>query len=370
MTESLSRVEVQGFCSLADVCLEPGRLTVLIGANGSGKSNLLRALKLAPLLRTKSLRTFIGEAGGASALLHYGPKRTQAITLSLDFVRGEGANRYSARLGYAAGDSLIFLDEVVGYRPDGGTGVQEHSLGAGHKESRLEEAKADDRTAKNVRWCLGRMNFFHFHDTSVASPLRTNARPEDHHYLRSDGSNLAAYLRYLLQSPEEDDQAAWRRIKGLVQRIAPMVKDLQPTPVASNGNAVRLDWIDDQDQVFGAHQLSDGTLRAIALITALAQPTERLPRFISIDEPELGLHPAAITLLADLARSVSPHCQVLFATQSAAFLDHFEPEEVVVAGRNQGATTLRRLDRAELESWLEEYTLSEVYEKGVIGGRP
>jgi predicted ATPase len=370
MTDGLSRVQVQGFASLADVTLEPGRLTVLIGANGSGKSNVLRALKLAPLLRTRSLQTFVGEAGGASALLHYGPKRTQAISVSLDFVESGKANRYSARLGFAAGDTLIFLDEVVGYQPAEPAPMQEHSLGAGHQESRLEEFAGQDMTARSVRWWLGGLNFFHFHDTSMASPLRTNARVEDNRYLRSDGSNLAAYLWNLQESTEAEAQTAWRRITGLVRRIAPMVKALQPTPVGAKGKAVRLDWIDDQDQVFGAHQLSDGTLRAIALVAALAQPTGRLPRFVSIDEPELGLHPAAITILADLARSVSHHCQVLLATQSTAFLDHFEPTEVVVCERSGGSTALRRPDPAELASWLEEYSLAEVYDKGVIGGRP
>lgn len=370
MTRRLSRVQVQGFCSLGDVTLEPGRLTVLIGANGSGKSNLLRALKLAPLLRTKSLRKFVGEAGGASALLHYGPKRTQALSLTLDFEQGGKRNRYFARLAYAAGDTLIFVDESVGFQQSDSAVMREHSLGAGHQESQLEEAAAQDPTAKTVNWWLGRLNFLHFHDTSMASPLRTHARIEDHLYFRSDGSNLAAYLWHLQQSGAADDQTALRRIKSLVSRIAPVIKDLQPTPVEPNGRAVRLDWVDDQDQVFGVHQLSDGTLRAIALVTALAQPTARLPHFISIDEPELGLHPAAITILADLARSVSQHCQVLFATQSTAWLDHFEPSEVVVAERRQGATVLQRPDDAALRRWLEDYSLSEVFDKGIIGGRP
>jgi predicted ATPase len=133
---------------------------------------------------------------------------------------------------------------------------------------------------------------------------------------------------------------------------------------------VRLDWIDDQDQRFGAHQLSDGTLRAIALITALAQPTEKLPRFITIDEPELGLHPAAIRLLAELARSVSRHTQVMFATQSTEFLDHFEPDEVVVVERKDGHSVFKRLPVDELAGWLEDYSLSDVFDKGLIGGRP
>lgn len=84
MADELERIHIEGFGSLADVTLEPGRLTGLIGANGSGKSNLLRALKMVPLMRTGSLQRFVGEAGGASALLHYGPKRTQTITIELD----------------------------------------------------------------------------------------------------------------------------------------------------------------------------------------------------------------------------------------------------------------------------------------------
>ncbi len=368
MSDGLRDIRISGFASLAAVRLQPGRLTVLIGANGSGKSNILRALRMVPLMRTGSLQRFVGEAGGAAALLHYGPKRTQALAVTLDFVQGQVRNIYEARLGFAAGDKLMYLDESVGYQPTPDKEVRTTSLGAGHWESELRSAKAVDATARAVNYWLSQLTFFHFHDTSMTSALRTHARAEDDQFLRSDGSNLAAYLRRLEQSEDESEGKAWRRINQFVSRIAPAVKELAPTLV--NGNSVRLDWIDDQDERFGAHQLSDGTLRAIALITALAQPTAQLPKFMSIDEPELGLHPAAIGVLAELARSVSRHTQVLFATQSTAFLDHFEPSEVVVVEREKGASTLRRLDEAALAEWLEDYSLSEVFDKGVIGGRP
>jgi predicted ATPase len=217
------------------------------------------------------------------------------------------------------------------------------------------------------------MSFFHFHDTSVTSPLRQNARQEDTRYLRSDGSNLAAYLYSLANAEGAAHQKAWRRINDFVRRIAPFVKTLDPAPVdPSQGerSAIRLDWTDESDHVFGPHHLSDGTLRAIALITALAQPAESLPRFVSIDEPELGLHPVALAIFASLVRSVSMQCQVLLATQSPALLDHFEPEEVVVAERVAGETELRRLDSDDLAAWLEEYCLSDLYDKNVLGGRP
>ncbi|MCP3136332.1 AAA family ATPase [Pyxidicoccus xibeiensis] len=373
--KAITRIQVEGYRSLRSVELRPGRVTVLIGANGAGKSNLLSLLRMIALMRTQSLRRYVGEAGGASALLHYGPKLTREIGIRLEFEQQTGANAYSTRLGYAAGDTLLYLDETVEYRPSGSAEFKVTSLGAGHKESMLEEAAGEqgNPTAKVVRWWLSRTNFFHFHDTSFAAPLRQNSRQEDVRFLRSDGSNLAAYLRALSTSEEPAKQASWRRISQLVRRVAPFIKALQPTlvdPAHPETSSVRLDWIDERDQLFGPHHLSDGTLRCIALFTALGQPVESLPAFLSIDEPELGLHPAALGILASLVRSVSTHAQVLLATQSPALLDLFEPQEVVVTERAEGATTFRRLDPGQLAGWLEDYSLSELYDKNVLGGRP
>jgi predicted ATPase len=317
----------------------------------------------------------VGEAGGASALLHYGPKVTKALNIRLEFAQKTAANAYSARLGYAAGDTLVFLDETVEHRRAGSDVTKFTSLGAGHKESILEEAAGNqgDPTAKAVRWWLSKTNFFHFHDTSFAAPLRQNSRQEDVRFLHSDGSNLAAYLRSLVISEEPAKQASWRRISQLVRRVAPFIKSLEPTlvdPTNPETSSVRLDWVDERDQLFGPHHLSDGTLRCIALFTALGQPVESLPAFLSIDEPELGLHPAALGILASLVRSTSTHAQILLATQSPALLDLFEPQEVVVTERAQGATTFRRLDPERLTGWLEDYSLSELYDKNVLGGRP
>ncbi|KFA91705.1 AAA family ATPase [Archangium violaceum] len=372
---AITRIQVEGYRSLQNVELKPGRVTVLIGANGAGKSNLLSFLRMVALMRTQSLRRYVGEAGGASALLHYGPKVTKELNIRLEFEQKTGANAYGARLGYGAGDTLLYLDETVEYRAAGSAVFKVTSLGAGHKESMLEEAAGEqgNPTAKVVRWWLSKTNFFHFHDTSFAAPLRQNSRQEDVRFLRSDGSNLAAYLRSLAISEEPARQAAWRRISQLVRRVAPFIKSLQPTlvdPAHPETSSVRLDWVDERDQLFGPHHLSDGTLRCIALFTALGQPVESLPAFLSIDEPELGLHPAALDILASLVRSTSTHAQILLATQSPALLDLFEPQDVVVTERAQGATTFRRLDPDQLAGWLEDYSMSELYDKNVLGGRP
>jgi predicted ATPase len=367
MTRAISRIRVEGFRSLRSVDLVPGRITVLIGPNGSGKSNLLSLLRMVALMRTASLRRFVGESGGASSLLHYGPKVTRELSVRIELEQDTGSHAYAARLGHAAADSLIFLDETVGYRPPGADSFQVVSLGAGHAESRLDDEAADpaSQIARAVRWWLSQISFFHFHDTSATSALRQNARQEDARSLRSDGSNLAAYLRALATSDGENERKAWQRIHQLVRRVAPFLKELRPTLVAPahpDTSAVRLDCIDERDETFGPHHLSDGTLRCIALFTALGQPADRLPAFIGIDEPELGLHPAALAVLAALIRSISHRCQVLLATQSPALLDLFEPGEVVVAERAAGETTMKRLEPDKLKAWLEDYSLSELYD--------
>ena len=364
--DGFQHIHIAGFCSLKDAVLEPGRLTLLIGPNGAGKSNLLQALRLIPLLRTRSLQSYVADHGFGAALLYYGPKTTEAIEIGV-LIRDQGSSyRYDARLAFASDDSLYFQTENAAcLHPDGSWVIS--TLGGGHRESKLLVASPDDQTVAAVNRWLARMTFYHFHDTSAQSKLRTHARREDDRYPRSDGSNLAAYLLRLKDSDQDADRKSWQRINRHCRHIAPAIKELDP--VAVNGS-VRLDWLDDRDQRFGCHQLSDGTLRALALITVLSQPTERLPRLISIDEPELGLHPVAIALIAELCRSICRHTQIVLSTQSTELIDHFMVDEVVVVEREEGATSLKRLKKPDLRLWLEDYSLRDLYAKGVIGGTP
>ena len=374
MKSQLTQIRIAGFRSLRDVTLELTPLTLLIGPNGSGKSNLLTALRMVPLMRTQSLRRLVGEQGGASALLHYGANTTREIELELRFAVDKGEDTYGARLGYAAGDALIFLDETVFFHATDQPKPLRVSLGAGHAESLLDaRAKEPNAAAERVvNGLLSRIGFFHFHDTSPTSPLRQNARQSQDRYLRSDGSNLAAFLYRLRTNDSQDVRPAWNLIEGLVRRVAPFIKALEPDLVDPDGpdSAVRLYWVDERDHRFDVHDLSDGTLRAIALIAALGQPSATLPQFITIDEPELGLHPTALSLVASLVRAISSRCQVLLSTQSPALLDEFEPADVVVVERQDGASHFKRLDPKALEAWLEDYCLSELYDKNLLGGRP
>ncbi len=342
----LKRIRVAGFRSLREVELELTPLTVLIGPNGTGKSNLLWALEMVRLLAFESLQLFVGERGGASHLLHYGPKQTPAMELGLEFMTQGGEHAYEARLGYGADESLVFLLERAGHRKDASEPWRWSDLGAGHRESQLCAASATDSTAKTVRCLLRQINFYHFHDTSRLSPLRTRAHADlSGDDLRPDGSNLPAFLLGLRESVEPSSQAAWRRIESSVRRVAPCIANVMPV---EDRTQVRLAWVDDRGVTMGPAHLSDGSLRALALIAALGQPDESMPLVSCIDEPELGLHPAALEVLCGLITSVAERHQVIATTQSPVMLDHFEPRHVVVAEREDGATVLRRLDEQGL----------------------
>lgn len=293
------------------------------------------------------------------------------MTLEAFFVEPGERSRYSATLEYAAGDSLFFQEEAVQ--------VDSYSrritwTDAGTESGLIEAAQSVQLpAAKILNEHVARLSFFHFHDTSPTSPLRQNSRQSDDRTLHSDGSNLATFLYRLKTSESEDAQRSWSFITAMVRRVAPFIKELVPDLVDRSRpeqSAVRLYWTDERDHRFDVHDLSDGTLRAIALFTALGQPSSSRPSFITIDEPELGLHPAAVSIFASLVRSVSEHCQILLATQSPALLDEFEPEDVVVTDRVDGASTFRRLSTADLAAWLDDYSLSELYDKNVLGGRP
>ncbi len=364
----LNRVRVAGFRSLRDVSLDLTPVTVLIGPNGAGKSNFLWALEMTRMLAFEALQLFVSERGGATFLMHYGPQQTAAIELSLEFATDGGHNAYEARLGYGADESLLFLSEKAGFRKTPDDEWKWSAFGAGHRESRLKEASSEDRTAKTVRWLLRQINFYHFHDTSRRSALRTRPFADaGSDYLRSDGSNLPTFLLGLRESNDPAAQVSWRHVEDTVRRLAPFISELRPT---QDRHGTKLEWVDERGATFGPAHLSDGTLRALALVTALAQPNAEMPMLSCIDEPELGLHPAAVEMLGSLISSVSARRQVIAATQSPVVLDCFEPEDVVVAERRDSATVLRRLAEADLSAWLDEYSLSELYDKNVLGGRP
>jgi predicted ATPase len=340
----------------------------LIGENGAGKSNLVSFFKMLNEMMAGQLQQYIGTTGRAQSLLHFGPKVTPQMEARLEFEVDNGVDTYAMRLFHAAGDTLVFADESLSFLQTGYSKPKMLPLGSGHQETRIgHEADKGEPMAKVFRHLLNHCRVYHFHDTSATARVRQYCYIGDNRWLMPDAGNLAAFLLRLRQ---ENSGSVYERMVTTIRLVAPFFDDFDIDKPGTNPDVI-LDWRHKgSDQVFGPHQLSDGTLRAMCLITLLMQPEDELPDLIIVDEPELGLHPYALNVIAALFKKASHHAQVLISTQSSSFLDNFDPEDVVVVNRKGEESQFARPDSAKLEAWLDEYSLGEVWEKNVIGGGP
>ena len=362
----LDYITVEGFKSIKSIeKLKPGPITVLIGPNGSGKSNFLGVFSFLNAIREGRLKEYVIKAGGANKVLHFGSRETEQMLIHISFRKG--VNRYRLRLVPNGTDELVpHYESVYFWNKTTHPSPRERRIDSEGREAGISRQSLVG-IAYHVRRHLDSWRLYHFHDTSVDSPMQKTADVNDNRYLRPDGSNLSAFL-YLLREKHED---SYRTIARTVRQAAPFFEDFELEPQLLNPDKIRLEWKHEgTDAYFDASSLSDGTLRFIALATLFLQPRQYRPSVILVDEPELGMHPYAITLLASLMKQASTETQVIVSTQSSLLLDHFEPEDVLVADRIDGATQLTRLESSSLESWLENYSLGQLWEKNVLGGRP
>ncbi|MCB9551271.1 MAG: AAA family ATPase [bacterium] len=368
MANPLCALSVEGFRSIRDQRVELHDINVLIGANGAGKSNLLSAIQLLARIAAEGLAAFVGRSGGANELLFMGARRTPIMRLGAELRLPTGGCAYRATLAHAAGGALIFTDEEVGDRVAADAAFSWTSLGSGHKESRLRLAAMDgDATAKTIRSHLQRMDRYHFDDTTTDAPIRGLVRINDDRHLRADAGNLAAWLYRVAQS----DAPRFARIEGTIRQLAPYFGGFALAPARANPEFIALEWQDrGSDHVFPPTALSDGTLRSMALIAALLQPPDEMPLLAAIDEPELGLHPFAMELVASLMQAATERTQFVLSTQWTRLIECFDPADIVIADRHEGASVFHRLDPAALADWLAEYSVSELWEKNIIGGGP
>jgi len=369
-TQRLNSIAVRGYRSIEDVQLELRPLNVLIGANGAGKSNLISFFKMMNVMMAGRLQRYVASTGHATSNLYFGPKITSQIEAELEFQTATRAvNTYRLRLAHAARDSLIFVEESLAFQNPKYDNPRIEQLGEGHKETLIgEAADQGDPTAGVFRKLLTSCRVFHFHDTGSESRVRNSRYVGDSHWLLPDAGNLAPFLHRL----HSKNLLAYRRIIDTIRQVAPFFDDFVLDPSEPGGNDILLNWRhrEEPDLIFGPHQISDGTLRAICLFSLLMQPEDDLPLLIVIDEPELGLHPYALSILASLCRSASTHVQILISTQSSTFVNHFKPEDIVVAEYDGKTSRFTRPNAKALDAWLEEYSLGEIWEKNVIVGGP
>ncbi|MSQ14633.1 MAG: chromosome segregation protein SMC [Dehalococcoidia bacterium] len=364
----LSSITVKGFKSIASIEeLELGPINVLIGANGSGKSNFVGVFSFLHAIREGRLNDYVIQAGGANKVLHFGSKVTNELKIKLSFQ--EGINQYEITLKRTGADRLYPTAEVAYYWDKDRYAKQPYgrALSSISNEAGISGPTVMGTTESWVRARLERWRLYHFHDTSSSSPMKATADVNDNRYLRPEGQNLAPFLYFL----REKHQVTYSLIRRTIQQVAPFFDDFVLEPQSLNPEKIRLEWRHKgSEDYFDASSLSDGTLRFIALATLLLQPDDHRPSVILVDEPELGLHPYAITILASLVKQASIKTQVVLSTQSPFLLDHFQPEDVLVADRVNGGTQLTRLNSADLKTWLQDYSLGELWEKNEIGGRP
>lgn len=364
----LCAITLKGFRTIEELEDFPlGPLTVLIGPNGGGKSNFLSFFRMMSraLADPDSLSRYVGQKGGASKLLHDGPDRGRELEARLTIRTDVGENQYQLRLSLAADDTLIFAEERFRFSHKDHDGTARwRKMGAGHSAPRLVGEAARDSTAAVILHLLRRIKLYQFHNTSFTARIRSKWGVHDNKWLREDAGNIAPVLLRLKQ----EDKGFYRRIVDSIRLLLPFFSDFELEP--DNGHLI-LAWRErESDLLFTASQASDGMLRIMALVVLLLQPEKDLPTALILDEPELGLHPYAVNVIAGLMRAVSVRTQVILATQSTAFVDCFEPSDVVVVEREGRSTCFRRLDTDGLGAWLEEYSLSELWDKNVIGGRP
>lgn len=369
MGQQIDKITLKGFKSIRDLEDFPLRnLNILIGANGAGKSNFVSFFTFLRETVEGRLGLYVAKKGGADDHLFMGPRITQRIDACVRF-RPTG---YEFSLEPTLDNIFVFADENIEYGRIKAPSVK-HSIGQAHRESVLKEQfgnrKLPDQlkhVCKNVYDSISGCIVYHVHDTSDTAAMRRTCSVRDNEYLRPDAGNLAAFLVML----RDEYSNVYEKIRDTIRLATPFFDDFKFKPKASNGDEIlQLEWTQkDGDYRFHVSQLSDGTLRFIALTTALLQPNPQAT--ILLDEPELGLHPYALNLLAGLLKKAAARTQVIVSTQSAPLLDNFKAEDIIVVERKEGESKFERLSSAGLQEWLKDYSLGELWQKNVFGGRP
>lgn len=359
--KTLESINIQGFKSIRDQTLELDRLNIFIGANGSGKSNLIGVFKFLREVARQNLSTYSRKNGGADYIFYFGRKETDKLQINLRF--RENAFVYSYDIivdSNRSGDLLLLESASVKEGENDKESVETPFLSG---ESILRDWPHP--AAEKITQSLDEFRIYHFHDTSHNARMKSTCDVNDNRVLREQGENLSAFLYYLQQR----QPTHFRLIEDTVKQVAPFFDRFILEPDNLNDKMIRLEWKEKgHDTYFDAQSLSDGTLRFICLATLLLQPS--LPEVLLLDEPEIGLHPAAIRLLTDLLESASLRSQLIVATQSVTLINQLTPNQVWTVDREDQQSKFSKLSTKDYEYWLDDYSLGEIWEKNLIHARP
>ncbi len=369
---ALNKITIKGFKSINKVDeLQLSNLNIVIGANGSGKSNFVQIFRMLMAMSKKNFSQFILERGGSDNFLFNGPKVTQKINIEFDFEsfssNSSGSNSYRFELTPTV-DERFLINEERKYITTDWRSYGNHSEESQLYDKRNEKSWDDQWNGVGyfVYESISSWMVYHFHDTSTSSPMRRSEIIEDNKKLRGNASNISPFLLDLKNNFPQNYKAIINSIRLVMPFFDDLLLDVQKLGEAEK---VRLSWTQKgSDYPMQPYHLSDGSIRFICLATALLQPNP--PSAIIIDEPELGLHPAAIVILAELIQQATQRTQVIVATQSPALIDQFGIDDIIVVNRKEGASVFERLNEKDFSEWLESYSVGELWTKNVIAGGP
>jgi predicted ATPase len=364
----IRRLHVQGYKTLRDVDLALGPLNVLIGPNGCGKTNLLDVFVLLHENAINKLEDAVYARGGLDSVLW---ARGEYESIRIRLALGANTN-WEFWLRLRKSETKIIADTDFGQltrKPLGDTGpLMGHESGPSMvtqwAPGELEER---DETKRRLDGALAGVAVYTYFDTTLNSPMRQPSLVRPQTRLVNSGNNLINVLYHL--SAVREYRQAYEDILDVIRTAYPDFEELSFPPEGGDGRIV-MRWKEKSfSRDFSTHYLSDGILRFLCLLAILKTPDP--PPLVCIDEPELGLHPSLMPIIAALLRDASSRTQLIVATHSPQLVDALDVEHIIVMDRVNGETRVQRLqDRPQLDAWLEHYTKGELWLSGELGGVP
>jgi predicted ATPase len=363
----LKKIQLIHFRSFFQTEVDIKNINVLIGGNGAGKSNFISLFPMLNYIQIGRLGDWIANKGGFDNIVYNGIQENEFINLSFFFEAesANGQNIYELSLR-ATEENYIVEAEKFGFWKfhDSPKPIFQHQE-TNQKETKLKylaERKAE--IPYYIYSNIKGFQVFHFDDVSANSNKKRLQNIDEGYPLHPEGDNIAAFMYYLKQNYID----YYDKIREIIRLVTPYFDDFVLEPALSNSNQIKLKWREKNHlKIFSAALISDGTIRFICLCALLLQPTP--PLLIVIDEPELGLHPLAMSFLAELIKKASCRTQIILSTQSVTLLNQFEPSDILVVDRDQSGSQIKRLNEQELQNWLDEYSLGQLWENNYIGGR-
>ena len=375
-------VGIEGFRRLNDIDIEMRPMMALIGANGVGKTSFMDALSLLAASASGSLSQRLNDLGGVADVITRGRSGDIDLCAEMDVQnyeplkyslqvapRGQGffisqETLTQSRAGYEVPFKHVeSLQGSVRYYDPARSNLVQPDWAYDSQESALSQVPRMFQQPEDFRRVLSSVTQYHVLDVSLRAPVKLPQQLRPAALPGQNGEDLAPFLYNLRESNSDKYEAIEDSLKAAFSGFETL-----SFPTVATG-MIAMTW---KERAFRnpihMHQLSEGTLRFLWLVSLLQSPD--LSTVTMIDEPEVSLHPELLALLADLMREASERTQIIVATHSDRLIRFLEPEEVVVMDLgDDGAASMTWGDTLDLDGWLAEYALDEVWQMGVMGGR-